>query len=142
MSENNKQILVYVASPFNGIQSNLQNHYRWLEELTEMNKDNGYTFVSGLAQYNHMYDSMGYADGLKLCLDLLSQCDVLLLDCCWETSKGCVAEWAYCLDKDIQIVDTMNDLLDFNGEIQSVRIDKHYKPLVFRKAFTANTKME
>lgn len=108
--------LVYVAGPYGGNQNNLEKHIELVKGLIEVNKESPYTFVSGMIMYNSLYTAASYAEGLKLCLDLLDKCDYLLLLPGWKNSRGCIGEWGYALgSNDIRIWDT--DAVDFHEDL-------------------------
>lgn len=63
-------------------------------ELTT-NCNNSYVFISPVLNFGHMYVDVDYIDGVNVCLDLLNACDGLLLANAWQTSRGCMAEYAF-----------------------------------------------
>lgn len=62
------------------------------------------TFVSPIHQLGFMYTEGTYLYGLNQCLTLLSKCNALLLCRNWQTSKGCIVEYAYAKARKIPII--------------------------------------
>lgn len=118
--------LIYVAHPYEGKRENAEAVQKIIEELVEWEhpliaSKNGAdgvhayaagtivdmsaweialaTYVSPIHQLGFTYDSAPYVAGLQKCFTLLSHCDALLLCGDWQTSKGCMAEFAYAIAK-------------------------------------------
>lgn len=62
------------------------------------------TFVSPIHQLGFMYGENTYIFGLNQCLTLLSKCSALFLCAEWQTSKGCLSEYAYAKARKIPII--------------------------------------
>lgn len=62
------------------------------------------TFVSPVHQLGFMYTEGTYLHGLNQCLTLLSKCNILLLCRNWQTSRGCIVEYAYAKARKIPII--------------------------------------
>ena len=85
--------IVYVAHPYGGDEVNRFAVDRIMTNLVLMDKN--HTYVSPIHNYSMLYFDTEYAKGLEICLDLLKECDYLVLCGNWEHSKGCIGEWAY-----------------------------------------------
>ena len=100
--------LIYIAHPFGG-DVNVKACEDLVRKLTT-NCNNSYVFISPVLNFGHMYVDVDYIDGVNVCLDLLNACDGLLLANAWQTSRGCMAEYAFARAKGI----TIFSLKDFN----------------------------
>lgn len=101
--------LIYIAHPFGGDDVNRKACEDLIRKLTT-NCNNSYVFVSPVLNFGHMYVNVDYIEGINLCLDLLNACDGLLLAGDWHISRGCMAEYAFAMAKEI----TIFSLEDFN----------------------------
>lgn len=86
------EYLIYVAQPFGGNTDVYKVARRVIRELIKTYPLA--SFVSPVLQYGFMYEDMAYIEGLEICINLLRQCDGLLLLKGWQESRGCIAEWA------------------------------------------------
>ena len=82
--------LVYVAHPYGGQHKNKKKAKKIIQHLFEQYP--GVTFVSPIHGIVAPYHSVPYLEGMKLCTELLSRCDSLLLTGSWEKSRGCCIE--------------------------------------------------
>ncbi len=57
-------------------------------------------FFSPIHTTGFAYNLIPYVKGMNWCLNMLDRCDALILCNGWETSKGCLMEYAYALAKD------------------------------------------
>ena len=85
-------ILVYVAQPFGGDTDAYKVARRIIRNLIKNYPR--VVFISPILQYGFMYEDVEYIEGLEICINLLRRCDRLLLLPGWQSSRGCVAEWA------------------------------------------------
>lgn len=93
--------LIYVAHPYGGDDINKFGIDQIMENLVLMDKHNVY--LSPLHNYSMLYFETEYTKGLQICLDMLDKCQVLVLCGDWESSKGCIGEWAYAKAKGKQV---------------------------------------
>lgn len=80
---------VYVAHCFGGNAENLEKAKQITRELQL--KDLNNTYLCPLLAFSHLkYDEIGYDAEMELCIDLLSNCDKLIVAS--EVSKGVARE--------------------------------------------------
>jgi hypothetical protein len=98
--------MIYVAHPFQG---NVDNELRVAYIIRKLQKRfPDYTFISGIEAFGNYYYNVEYDKGLKMCLELLSKCDGMLVYGDYQKSKGCLAEIAYCEEHNIPYVISKN----------------------------------
>lgn len=94
--------LIYIAHPFGGEPTNTEACEDLVRMLTA-NFGESYIFVSPVLNFGHMYEHVGYVNGLDTCLDLLNICDGLFLATGWEKSRGCMAEYGFAKGREMKI---------------------------------------
>lgn len=93
--------IVYVAHPYGGKEVNITAVSVIMRNLI---KNRNCIYFSPLHNFSAIYyDGEEYAKGLQMCLDVLDHCDALVLCGDWQSSKGCIGEWAYARAKKIKI---------------------------------------
>lgn len=97
----NKGKLIYLAHPFGGEDSNKKAVDKIMKNIVIDDRNN--TYLSPLHNFSTVYFADEYAKGLKICLEMLNRCDVLVLCGDWQTSKGCIGEWSFALAKGMPI---------------------------------------
>lgn len=107
MSE--KQMKVYVAHPYDGLEENKQRLETIIAELIK--KYNIIPF-SGIHSFGYLYSVVDFDTNLEYCLSFLSCCDEIWFCEGWEKSKGCRKEFEYAKVNKIPI-----KLIDFQGDI-------------------------
>ncbi len=90
--------LYYVAHPFGGDAENKKKIEQIIIELMTEFPDKD--FLSPIHASDFAYNLIPYVEGMDWCLNVLDRCDALILCDCWETSKGCLMEYAYAIAKD------------------------------------------
>ncbi len=93
-------MLIYCSHKFGGKLENAKAAETKIKKLQLENPSN--TYISPIHAFGFMYDDMDYDVGLRLCLDLLAKCDMMLI--LSEMSKGVRAELKYCIDNAIPYV--------------------------------------
>ena len=90
-------MLIYCSHKFGGKLENAKAAELKIKRLQLANPSN--TYISPIHTFGFMYNDMEYDVGLRLCLDLLSKCDMMFV--LSEMSKGVRAELKYCIDNAI-----------------------------------------
>ena len=93
-------MLIYCSHKFGGKMENAKAVELKIKRLQLADPEN--TYVSPIHTFGFMYDTVSYEDGIGMCLDLLSKCDMMIV--LSEMSKGVRAEIKYCIDNAIPIV--------------------------------------
>ncbi len=107
--------IIYVAHPYAGKEENKERIDRIMRWLITHDKE--HVYVSPINNFGMVYFEESYSEGLEICLNLLEQCDVLVLCGEWETSKGCVGEWSFAKarNKDIYSLDEWKQSIKSEG---------------------------
>ena len=92
-------MLIYCSHKFGGNMENAKDAELKIKKLQLADAKN--TYISPIHAFGFMYNTVSYEDGLKLCLDLLSKCDKMIV--LSELSRGVNAEIDYCVDNDIPV---------------------------------------
>lgn len=90
----NYKNIIYVSHPFGGDADNIMAVTNLISMLH--NEYPEYLFLSPIHAFGHMYDYIGYQEGLDMCLWMLDQCDEAWVFGNYESSVGCMSEIAYC----------------------------------------------
>lgn len=78
-------MLVFVSHRFGGDMANLERAKKITHDLQVADLEN--TYICPLLAFSHLaYNEVGYDDEMNLCIDLLSECDRLIVAS--EISKG------------------------------------------------------
>ena len=93
-------MLIYCSHKFGGKLENAKAAELKIKKLQLADPKN--TYISPIHAFGFMYNDMEYDVGLKLCIDLLAKCDMMLI--LSEMSKGVRAEIKYCIDNAIPII--------------------------------------
>ena len=93
-------MLVYCSHKFGGKLENAKAAETKIKKLQLSDPKN--TYISPIHAFGFMYDTVSYEDGIDMCLDLLSKCDMMIV--LSELSKGVRAELKYCIDNAIPYV--------------------------------------
>ena len=86
-------MLIYCSHKFGGSLENAKAAELKIKRLQLADPDN--TYISPIHTFGFMYNVLNYEDGLRLCLDLLSKCDKMVV--LSEKSKGVEIEIEYCI---------------------------------------------
>ena len=107
----NRTKLVYISHPYGNKQENLNRILNLIKHLYDIYGTEKYCFISPVPMYYHMYESMDYNSGLKICLDIQEKCDIVLFCKDWKDSKGCNTEWnlATTINQEIYLEDLNNE---------------------------------
>lgn len=70
-------MLIYCSHKYGGKPENAREAEKIIKSLQKTFLEE--TFVSPIHAFGFMYNELSYDDGMKLCLDLLDKCDVLLV---------------------------------------------------------------
>ena len=82
-------IIIYVSHIFQGKPENLERAKKITHDLQVADLEN--TYICPLLALSHLeYNEVGYDDEMNLCIDLLSECDRLIVAS--EISKGVARE--------------------------------------------------
>lgn len=85
---------IYISGPMEGVENYQEIFKRAADKLLGM----GYSVVNPAALQSAMCgDGFSRKDFLRIDLDLLEECDAILLLDGWEESKGCNREYGYAL---------------------------------------------
>ena len=110
----NKKKLIYISHPSSGLEENT----RAIENIIRILYSNdvlfdNYCFVSPVHCYGFMYNDVEYEKGIQFCLDLLDNCDGMLVFGDWKSSRGCNMEVKHCESNDIPyiIIGNKDDLI-------------------------------
>lgn len=103
-------MLVYVASKHGGDPANLERAKKITHDLQA--KDLANCYVCPLLTFSHLeYGELGYDDEMELCLDILQNCEKLIVAS--EISKGVQTEIDFARLVKMEVM-----RLDENGELQ------------------------
>lgn len=104
------EILVYVASKFGGDPANIERARKITHDLQV--KDLANCYICPLLTFSHLeYGEIGYENEIELCLDILQNCDKLIVAS--EISRGVQAEINFAKLVKMEVL-----RLDENGELQ------------------------
>lgn len=95
--------LIYVAHPYGGAKENKESVGNIVREFYQMFPRD--IFISPIHAFGFMYEDVDYKTGLFYCLNMLKQCDLLIMCPGWEESRGCMAEWELATLLQIPIVE-------------------------------------
>ncbi len=102
--------LIYLSHPYGGNQDNIKELENCIRKLYANDSIyEHFSFVSPLHCYSFMYDETEYNRGLQYCIDLLANCDMMILIGDWTNSAGCTAERTYCLLNDIPFLEVKDE---------------------------------
>lgn len=93
-------MLIYCSHKFGGKMENAKAVETKIKKLQLENPND--TYISPIHTFGFMYHTVSYEDGIGMCLDLLSKCDMMIV--LSKRSKGVRAEIKYCIDNAIPIV--------------------------------------
>ena len=86
-------MLIYVAHEFGADPANIERARQITHDLQQADTDN--TYITPLLAFTHLkYNELGYEQEMRLCLELLSKCDKLIVAS--KVSKGVQIEIEYC----------------------------------------------
>ncbi len=107
---------IYVAHPYENKDENKKLVEEFIKSKLKEHKD--ITFVSPIHTFGFMYDELEYEEGMKKCLELLSDCDAIVMKSFEEIkhSKGCLIEYGYAKGKGISILSWYNFEKDLHDE--------------------------
>ena len=92
-------MLIYCSHKFGGKMENAKAVELKIKKLQLADPSN--TYISPIHAFGFMYNDMEYDVGLRLCIDLLAKCDMMLI--LSEMSKGVRAEAEFCIKNGIRI---------------------------------------
>lgn len=95
--------LIYLCHEYGGKQENIDKVQAIAKQL-QTNSQNVLYVVPHLA-IGHIYHSIPYEDGMRLCLAMLEKCDAMITFGEHSKSRGCLLEKQYCGDNGISIID-------------------------------------
>ena len=93
-------MLIYCSHKFGGKMENAKAAELKIKKLQLADPKN--TYISPIHAFGFMYNDMDYDVGLRLCLDLLSKCDVMIV--LSEGSRGVMREIDYCKANNIPYI--------------------------------------
>lgn len=103
-------MLIYVASKYGGDPANLERAKKITHDLQV--KDLANCYICPILTFSHLeYGEIGYDDEMELCLDILQNCDKLIVAS--ETSKGVRMEIEFAKLVKMEVM-----RLDENGELR------------------------
>ncbi len=85
-------MLIYCSHKFGGKLENAKATELKIKRLQLTDPKN--TYISPIHAFGFMYNDMEYDVGLKLCIDLLAKCDIMIV--LSEGSRGVMREIDYC----------------------------------------------
>ena len=97
-------ILIFVSHCFGGKAENIEKAKKITHDLQV--KDLANCYICPLLTFSHLeYNEIGYDDEMELCLDLLSNCDKLIVAS--EISKGvqCEIDFAKLVGMEVQYIE-------------------------------------
>ena len=100
------EILVYVAHRFQGDKANLERAKKITHDLQV--KDLANCYICPLLTFSHLeYGEVGYDDEMELCLDILQNCEKMIV-ASKEISRGVQKEidFAKLIGMEVQYLDT------------------------------------
>ena len=98
-------MLIYIAHKFSGDKKNIERAKKITHDLQV--KDLANCYICPLLTFSHLeYGELGYDDEMELCLDILSECEMLIVAS--EISKGVQMEidFAKLVGMEVQYLDT------------------------------------
>lgn len=100
-----KKKLIYISHKYGGNEENAKSVEEQVKKLVS-NKElfNTCCFVSPIHCFGFMYETVDYADGLQLCLDLLNHCDGMLVLGEHASSVGVRTEKHFCFENNIPFI--------------------------------------
>lgn len=87
------------------------------------------TPVSPIHALGFMYNQVPYEEGMRMCLDLLKTCDMMIFQPGYDTSKGVKIEKAFCLENGIRLLtlDEFCGVLAMREMLEGGADDQHQK---------------
>lgn len=105
-------MLIYVAAKYGGDPANIERAKKIAHDLQI--KDIANCYICPLLTFSHLeYGEIGFDNEMELCLDILSQCDKLIVASDFSNSKGVQTEIDFA-----KLVKMEVKFLDENGELQ------------------------
>ena len=95
-------MLVYMSHAFQGLQENVEEVEELTRELVELNPE--HTFISPINCFGFMFHDTEYEHGLRMCIDLLDRCDMMVVSGEWLNSVGVNREIDYCFQNNIPVI--------------------------------------
>ena len=103
-------MLIYVATKYGGDSANIERAKKITHDLQV--KDLANCYICPLLTFSHLeYGEIGYDDEMELCLDILQNCDKLIVAS--ETSKGVQKEIDFAKLVKMEVM-----ILEENGELR------------------------
>lgn len=100
---------IYICREYGGKDENRQIVEDWIRYayLTygSQFKEHSVTFVSPIHAFGFMYNMVEYEEGIRYCLELLNECDLMVTFGSWSMSRGCMIEKEMCRNKGIPIIE-------------------------------------
>jgi len=94
---------VYVSCPYNGGEGDKKEVEKLIIKLICMHKDN--IFISPVHTFSYLYDVIERIDMVKYRIELLKDCDILLLGLGWNKSEDCMIEYIWACEHGMNIID-------------------------------------
>lgn len=92
--------MIYVSHCFGGKKKNMELARRVTHDLATADTEN--TYVCPLLCFNYLnYNELGYENEMRLCTDLLGECDKMIVAS--EISRGVQLEIDFCKEWDIPV---------------------------------------
>ena len=96
-------MLIYVAHPYGGQKENKEKVETLIKRLVK--RYPRHTFISPIHTFGYMYDWVdNYEQGMRMCLDLLKKCNLIIMCEGWNSSKGCNREFEFAKAYKIKIL--------------------------------------
>ena len=124
---------VYVSHNFGGLEYNRQNVELLLTNLVKKHAQGikllDVTLVSPIHALGFMYNLVPYEEGMRMCLDLLSTCDMMIYQPAYDTSKGVKIEKDYCVKHNIRVLPfyEFHNVLAIREMLEGAVTDEHPK---------------
>ena len=118
-----KKTMVYISHPSGGLEENAKDIERIVEALYRDDElFEKYNFVSPVHCFGFMYETYkeNYLKGLQFCLDLLLNCDRMLVFGDYTNSRGCNREIEVANEKGIKYL-CFEDTSDMEAVISKIK---------------------
>lgn len=105
---------IYVSHPFGGTSENKKDAdsvLKWLQNemgvfpiKEPFGCDTHNIYLSPIHIFGHLYNKVDYDTGISWCINLLRDCDAIIMCNGWENSTGCNIEFNYAKEHNIRII--------------------------------------
>ena len=104
---------IYICHEYGGIYDNAKIVVNYIKKLVSYNRNNIY--ISPILLFGMLYDIVPYDMSMEYCLQVLKDCDSMIIFGDESKSKGCIIEKEFCEKNNIPIIEFTDYCKRFMG---------------------------